>query len=179
MVLLSKKNNSTKIEVIKYDEKSLTYHVRFLNGEKEGQTTVYSSGTVKRWWKEIEDSCENEGEKLVSATVDEIPEKELSSTKKKDKKIDRTKDLEKIDNYIKGNFDNSWYESVRCYKIKKAGKTIAEVYPRRKNIEIRVKEIKEISEDVQYKDGYKYYLPVHYFVSYTEDYIKITKEILA
>lgn len=179
MILLSKKDNKTKAEVIKYDNKSLTYNVLFLNGEKEGQTTVYSSGTVKRWWKEIEDTDEHEAEKLVSVPVDEIPEKELSNTKKRDKKIDRTKDLEKLDNYVKGTFDNSWYESVRCYKIKKAGKTIAEVYPRRKNIEVRVKEIKEISEDVQYKDGYKYYLPVHYFVSYEQDYIKIIGEILS
>lgn len=175
MILLSKKDNKTKVEVIKYDDKSLTYQVRFLNGEKQGKTTVYSSGTVKRWWKEIEDKDEPEQKKLVSSPVDEVPEKE-SSTKKK--KIDRTKELEKIDTYI-GNFENSWYESVRCYKIKKAGKTIAEVYPRRKNIEVRVKEIKEISEDVQYKDGYKYYLPVHYFVSYSQDYIKIIEEILA
>ena len=55
MILLSKKDNSTKVEVIKYDDKSFTYQVRFLNGEKKGKTTVYSSGTVKRWWKRIKE----------------------------------------------------------------------------------------------------------------------------
>ena len=55
MILLSKKDNSTKAEVIKYDDKCLTYQVRFLNGEKKGKTTVYSSSTVKRWWKRIKE----------------------------------------------------------------------------------------------------------------------------
>lgn len=55
MILLSKKDNKTKAEVIKYDDKSLTYQMKFLNGEKKGATTVYSSGTVKRWWKEIKE----------------------------------------------------------------------------------------------------------------------------
>ena len=55
MILLSKKDNSTKAEVIKYDDKSFTYQVRFLTGEKKGKTTVYSSGTVKRWWKRIKE----------------------------------------------------------------------------------------------------------------------------
>lgn len=55
MILLSKTDNSTKAEVIKYDDKCLTYQVRFLNGEKKGKTAVYSAGTVKRWWKEIKE----------------------------------------------------------------------------------------------------------------------------
>lgn len=73
MILLSKKDNSTKAEVIKYDDKSFTYHVRFLNGEKKGKTTVYSSGTVKRWWKEIKEAN----------TLESKP------TKQKSKKSDR------------------------------------------------------------------------------------------
>lgn len=60
MILLSKKDNSTKAEVIKYDDKSFTYQLRFLNGEKKGKTTVYSSGTVKRWWKEIKEANTSE-----------------------------------------------------------------------------------------------------------------------
>lgn len=60
MILISKKDNSTKVEVIKYDDKSFTYQVRFLNGEKKGKTTVYSSGTVKRWWKEIKEANTSE-----------------------------------------------------------------------------------------------------------------------
>ena len=55
MILLSKKDNSTKVEVIKYDDKCFTYQIRFLNGEKKGTKTVYSSGTVKRWWKRIKE----------------------------------------------------------------------------------------------------------------------------
>ena len=55
MILLSKKDNITKAEVIKYDDKCFTYQIRFLNGEKKGTTTVYSLSTVKRWWKRIKE----------------------------------------------------------------------------------------------------------------------------
>ena len=60
MILLSKKDNITKAEVIKYDDKCFTYQIRFLNGEKQGTTTVYSLGTVKRWWKEIKEANTSE-----------------------------------------------------------------------------------------------------------------------
>ena len=45
MILLSKKDNSTKAEVIKYDDKCLTYQVRFLNGEKKGKTAAIVHNT--------------------------------------------------------------------------------------------------------------------------------------
>ena len=74
MILLSKTDNSTKAEVIKYDDKCLTYQVRFLNGEKKGKTAVYSSGTVKRWWKRIKEDTnlkeESVKQKLGEKTVD-------------------------------------------------------------------------------------------------------------
>ena len=84
MILLSKKDNSTKAEVIKYDDKSFTYHVRFLNGEKKGKTTVYSSGTVKRWWKRIKEDtnlkAESAKQKIGRKPVDrEAIIQELSS----------------------------------------------------------------------------------------------------
>ena len=28
--------------------------VKFLNGDKKGETTVYSKSTMKRWWRKIE-----------------------------------------------------------------------------------------------------------------------------
>ena len=52
--------------------------------------------------------------------------------------------------------------------------------PRRKNIEVRVKKVKDdFDSDILYKDGYKYYLPVHYYVSYETDYIKIIGDLLS
>lgn len=84
MILISKKDNSTKVEVIKYDDKSFTYQVRFLNGEKKGKTTVYSSGTVKRWWKRIKEDnnlkAESAKQKIGGKTVErESIIQELSS----------------------------------------------------------------------------------------------------
>lgn len=51
-VFLSKKDNETKFELIQ--EQDGKCEVRFLNGSKKGETTTYTSGTIKRWWKEVE-----------------------------------------------------------------------------------------------------------------------------
>lgn len=48
-----------------------------------------------------------------------------------------------------------------------------------KNIEVRVKKVKDdFDPGISYKDGYKYYLPVHYYVPYETDYIKIIGDLL-
>lgn len=52
-VFLSKKDNETKFELIQ--EQDGKCEVRFLNGSKKGETTTYTSGTIKRWWKEVEE----------------------------------------------------------------------------------------------------------------------------
>lgn len=162
-VFLSKKDNETKFELIQ--EKDGKCEVRFLNGSKKGETTTYTSGTIKRWWKEVEEVVE---------AKKEYPRKKSS------KKVDRSKELSEIDSFLGNTYNNTWYSSVKCYKIKKNGKTIAEVYPRRKNIEVRVKNVKDdFDSDILYKNGYKYYLPVHYYVSYETDYIKIIEDLLS
>ncbi len=162
-VFLSKKDNETKFELIQ--EQDGKCEVRFLNGSKKGETTTYTSGTIKRWWKEVEEVVE---------AKKEYPRKKSS------KKVDRSKELSEIDSFLGNTYNNTWYSSVKCYKIKKNGKTIAEVYPRRKNIEVRVKNVKDdFDSDILYKNGYKYYLPVHYYVSYETDYIKIIEDLLS
>lgn len=160
-VFLSKKDNETKFELIR--EQDGKCEVRFLNGSKKGETTTYTSGTIKRWWKEVE-----------------VKEEVIKKPNKKSKKVDRSRELSEIDSFLGNTYNNTWYSSVKCYKIKKNGKTIAEVYPRMKNIEVRVKKVKDdLDLDILYKDGYKYYLPVHYYVPYETDYIKIIEDLLS
>ena len=158
-VFVSKKDNETKFELIQeWDDGKC--EVKFLNGDKKGEVATYTSGTIKRWWKEVE-----------------VKEEVIKKPNKKSKKVDRTKELSEIDSFLGSTYNNTWYSSVKCYKIKKNGKTIAEVYPRMKNIEVRVKKVKD-DLDILYKDGYKYYLPVHYYVPYETDYIKIIGDLL-
>lgn len=158
-VFVSKKDNETKFEMI-HEMDDGKCEVRFLNGAKKGETAKYTSGTIKRWWKEVE-----------------VKEEVIKKPNKKSKKVDRTRDLSEIDSFLGSTYNNTWCASVKCYKIKKNGKTIAEVYPRMKNIEVRVKKVKD-DLDILYKDGYKYYLPVHYYVPYETDYIKIIGDLL-
>lgn len=162
-VFVSKKDNETKFEMI-HEMNDGKCEVRFLNGAKKGETTKYTSGTIKRWWKEVE-------------VKEEVKEEVIKKHNKKSKKVDRTKELSEIDSFLGSTYNNTWYSSVKCYKIKKNGKTIAEVYPRMKNIEVRVKKVKD-DLDILYKGGYKYYLPVHYYVPYETDYIKIIGDLL-
>ena len=58
-VFLSKKDNETKFELIQRQEDGKC-EVRFLNGSKKGEITTYTSGTIKRWWKEVEVKQEKE-----------------------------------------------------------------------------------------------------------------------
>lgn len=58
-VFLSKKDNETKFELIQEQEDGKC-EVRFLNGSKKGEITTYTSGTIKRWWKELEVEQEKE-----------------------------------------------------------------------------------------------------------------------
>lgn len=159
-VFVSKKDNETKFELIRECDDGKC-EVKFLNGAKKGEVATYTSGTIKRWWKEVE-----------------VKEEVIKKPNKKSKKVDRTRELSEIDSFLGSTYNNTWYASVKCYKIKKNGKTIAEVYPRMKNIEVRVKKVKD-DLDILYKDGYKYYLPVHYYVPYETDYIKIIGDLLA
>lgn len=157
-VFLSKKDNETKFEII-HERDDGKYDVRFLNGHKKGEIVIYALGTIKRWW---------------------IEEEVIKKPNKKSKKVDRSIEISEIDSFIRNTYNNTWYSSVKGYKIKKNGKTIAEVYPRLKNIEVRVKKVKnDLDPDILYKDGYKYFLPVHYYVPYEADYIKVIEELLA
>lgn len=118
-------------------------------------------------------------EMLAELKAEYTKEKVKKPRKVRTPKIDRTKDILEIDDFIGNTYNNKYYESVKCYKIIKEGKTVAEVYPRRKEIEVRVKTVREdFDSDIRYKDGYKYYLPVHYFLDYTSDYIKLITDLI-
>lgn len=71
-IFVSKKDNETKIKVVKEDKRASTFMVEFLNGDKKGSSTVYSSSTMKRWWKKIneEESVRDLAEPLC--TVKEV-----------------------------------------------------------------------------------------------------------
>ena len=174
-IYMSTRDNATQVEVIKIDERASTFMVRYLNGDKKGQTTIYSKGTMKRWWKKVDkERIPTKPENLENKT-------KKTTSKKKPTKIDRTEDIKKIVEMFVDDYEYKYYDSVKCYKIydiMNQKTVIAEVYPRRKNIEVRVRNVRE-NVEVNYKDGYKYYLPVHYYVPYETDYIKIIKDLLS
>lgn len=84
MILLSKKDMQTKVEVVEYDDKASTYMVKFLTGDDKNKVKTYSSSTIKRWWKEISE-----------------PEKPKTAPKKHRVKVNRNEIVHKIQE----NFD--------------------------------------------------------------------------
>ena len=51
-VYISRRDETVKVKLIKYEEKFKTYLVEYLTGEHKGKTTSFSSSTMKRWWKQ-------------------------------------------------------------------------------------------------------------------------------
>lgn len=192
----SKRTEGTTAKIIKFEEKFNTVVIEYLTGDKKGTSSSITTSTLKRWWKEIEtptmdeDSeveeqiqvLEEEHKLVPMPGIEKLEELKKEYPKKKTKKssIDRSNEILELDAFIGNTYNNKYYESVKCYKIIKDGKTIAEVYPRKKNIEVRVKAIKEdFDSDVLYKDGYKYYLPVHYFIEYSSLALDLIEDLLS
>ncbi len=51
---ISKKDNTTLIKLVEFNEKFKTYTIEFLNGDKKGKQLSYCSSTIKRWWKKCD-----------------------------------------------------------------------------------------------------------------------------
>lgn len=109
-LFLSRKDNETKFELIQ--EQDGKCDVRFLNGSKKGETTTYTSGTIKRWWKEVEQKnisvSTNSSEKLENL-------KNSCSIKKPTKKIDRTEDVGKIVEMFTDDYVYKYYGTESCH----------------------------------------------------------------
>lgn len=177
-VFLSKKDNETKFELIQ--EQDGKCEVRFLNGSKKGETTTYTSGTIKRWWKEVE----QENTSVLTHSIKKLENlKNADSIKKTTKKIDRTKDVEKIVEMLIDDYVYKYYDSVNCYKvydIMAENHVIAEIYPQRKKIVCYLRSLEgiDLSKTIFHKQGYKYYLTCRVDISYDSDFISILSELL-
>lgn len=127
--------------------------------------------------KKIEDNVMEESKlvRLSSIEKTENLKKEVS----RNKSNKRLKEKERIKNRLT-SYNFKYFDNVNCYKIFKEGeskKAVAEVYPRTKHIEVRVKTPSPVH--LEYKEGYKYYLPIHYFIAYEHiDYLDIMETLL-
>ena len=73
-VYVSRRDETVKVKLIKYEEKFKTYLVEYITGEHKGKTTSFSSSTMKRWWKKIEDDT----------TKDDVEEAPIALNTKKE-----------------------------------------------------------------------------------------------
>lgn len=80
-VYRSVRDDSTEIELLKVDERASTYMVKFLNGDKKGETTVYSKSTMKRWWRKIDKVVSDEENKQSAHPTK--PTKPVNTTEKR------------------------------------------------------------------------------------------------
>lgn len=198
----SKRHEGIKAELLSMNEKTKVYTFKYLNGDKEGKTFDISGSTVKRWWAKLEEVTEDVEETPKNTSEEEVVDQETDLTdtqyaeigkeiveqakekskdtkKKKNKKakVDRSRELQEVTDFLKANC-NKCCESVNSYSFKNSkGKTYLEVRPQKKNLVIFAKSVNEHVTS-PYKDGYKYFLPIHYFVSWDDDYMNILKSFI-
>lgn len=110
--------------------------------------------------------------KVIDRIV-EFEENNKKSSVKKSKK-ETTKNTFLLPDCFEEN--SQYYESVKCYKIKKDKKTLAEIYPQRKSICVYVRKETDTTGYNVVKDDYKYYLPVKVTLPYED--IKRLEELI-
>lgn len=201
MIYTSKRHEGVKAELLSQNEVTKVYTFRYLNGDKEGKTFDISSSTVKRWWikldeeEVVEETPKNTSEEEVvdketdltdtqyaeigKEIAEQTKEKSKDAKKKKNKKetVCRDKEFEEVTTYL-SQAGATYTESVKAFKLKNSkGKTYIEVRLQKKNLLVCVKEVNDFVTS-SYTDGHKYFLPVHYHVSWNEDYMNILKSFI-
>ena len=165
ITFISRRDNETKMQMVSRTTEGKNL-IRILNGKDSGTEKEITDGTLKRWWRQLEEKIEEPSEVI--------------GTPSNTKKNKRSEEKERIKGRL-ASYNSKYFDNVACYKIFRPGevkKAVAEVYPRSKHIEIRVK-TKSSDVQVPYKEGYKYYLPVHYFIAYEHiDYLDIMETLL-
>lgn len=202
MIYTSKRHEGIKAELLSMNEKTKVYTFKYLNGDKEGKTFDISGATVKRWWtkleeviEDVEETTKNTSEEEVvdqesdltdtqyaeigKEIAEQVKEKSKDAKKKKNKKatVCRDKEFKEVTTYL-SQVGATYTESVKAFKLKNSkGKTYIEVRLQKKNLLVCVKEVND-SVTSSYTDGHKYFLPVHYHVSWDEDYMNILKSFI-
>lgn len=97
IIYISKKDNTTLIKLLEFNEKFKTYTVEFLNGDKKGKRLSYCSSTIKRWWKKCDEA--NDSFKIYNEVISDITQEF-----KEPFKFDRAKILSEIENALGMNF---------------------------------------------------------------------------
>ena len=129
-VYVSRRDETVKVKLIKYEEKFKTYLVEYLTGERKGKTTSFSSSTMKRWWKEIEE------EPVILDIKTETTDKKSVSKKEVEKKEVRNL-LDTVESLLAGKL--TYKRNVSMISLYVGGdkkKRLAYVYKRKNSIRV-------------------------------------------
>lgn len=137
-VYVSRKDKTVKVKLIKYEEKFKTYLVEYLTGERKGKTISFSSSTMKRWWKEIEDEATEDAAEdahIVLNTTKETTDKKSVVSKKEAEKKEVKNLLDTVESLIAGRL--TYKRNVSMISLYISGdkkKRLAYVYKRKNSI---------------------------------------------
>lgn len=134
-VYVSRRDETIKVKLIKYEEKFKTYLVEYLTGERKGKTTSFSSSTMKRWWKEIEEEAVEE-EPVILDTKTETTDKKHVSKKEVEKKEVKNL-LDTVESLLAGRL--IYKRNVSMISLYISGdkkKRLAYVYKRKNSIRV-------------------------------------------
>jgi hypothetical protein len=175
----SKRHAGVKAELLEVRDREATVMMEYITGDKKGKTFDISKSTLKRWWKAVVEDIEQpvDDVKPVESDQEQEPEAEQkvittkNTTKKSKNKVDTSNYLQVVTNKLSSlGYITQYTQSVKCLKVKKDKKTVCEIYLRSKNMEIRCREVK--NPKFLSKDGYKYYLPIHIWIDYSDNYLE-------
>ena len=122
-IYVSRKDETVKAKLVEYNERFKTYMVEFITGNRKGKTTSFSSSTIKRWWKVVDDSEE--------VTTKEVVKKSRSTKSTGDI-------LDMVDEILK-NLSIEFKRSSRCINVYSNGVKLASIYRRVARVRIYMK----------------------------------------
>ena len=184
-IFVSKKDNETKIKVVKEDKRASTFMVEFLNGDKKGSSTVYSSSTIKRWWKkcdvdftELKESKPEVINKIAPLEDGHSVKNEKSENKKNNIDFILPDIIDSLSDYVQVPYKtNRNYITIKTNTEKP--KRLAEVDVLSKKVTVYMRrKVDNLPKGISFHKFVNNTLGNCYHVSYDCDYIKNIRYLL-
>lgn len=182
---ISKKDNTTLIKLVEFNEKFKTYTVEFLNGNKKGKQLSYCSSTIKRWWKKcdvdftkVKESKPEVINKIAPVEDGHSVKNEKSENKKNNIDLILSHIIDSLSEYIQVPYKtNRNYLTIKTNTEKP--KRLAEVDVLCKKVTVYMREkVDNLPEGISFHKFVNNTLGNCYHVSYDCDYIKNIRYLL-
>lgn len=105
ITFISRRDNETKMQMVSRTTEGKNL-IRILNGKDSGTEKEITDGTLKRWWRQLEEEIEEPSEVI-----------ETPSNINKNKRFE---EKERIKGRL-ASYNSKYFDNVACYKIFRPG----------------------------------------------------------